>query len=312
MANIRSGIDANEPPIFDLDDRTRSIRALDTPATWCWRVSASRPMSSPTGTASCRRRRSGDRRLPAPLASLGGSGLRRAAGGGAGAGIDLSCTDSYRSIEEQIDLKNASRAVGHARQERPRMGLRGRPQPRLPPEAFGNSVSEWLKTTRPSSGGSSGDRRTSRGIGCTGATRRRCPTAETAAPTPTAATAGRPGGWSTSRSCAACSACLPDADLDAVVAAVVADFNAPTIGRRRCRRTAHEGGAVQPDRSGRPPGVRQGATGDGVRWVQMRVGCVPDGKFGPATERAVREFQRAAGLATTASSAPKTWAALAA
>jgi peptidoglycan hydrolase-like protein with peptidoglycan-binding domain len=60
------------------------------------------------------------------------------------------------------------------------------------------------------------------------------------------------------------------------------------------------------------PELRLGAAGDVVRWVQLRVGCVPDGKFGPATERAVREFQRAAGLADDGVVGQKTWAALAA
>jgi peptidoglycan hydrolase-like protein with peptidoglycan-binding domain len=58
------------------------------------------------------------------------------------------------------------------------------------------------------------------------------------------------------------------------------------------------------------PELRQGATGDAVRWIQLKLGCVPDGRFGPATERAVREFQNRAGLADDGVVGPKTWSAL--
>jgi tetratricopeptide (TPR) repeat protein len=43
--------------------------------------------------------------------------------------------------------------------------------------------------------------------------------------------------------------------------------------------------------------LRAGATGDLVREVQIRLGVKPDGYFGPATVRAVRDFQRSQALA---------------
>jgi peptidoglycan hydrolase-like protein with peptidoglycan-binding domain len=43
--------------------------------------------------------------------------------------------------------------------------------------------------------------------------------------------------------------------------------------------------------------VRQGATGDTVKWIQRRVGITADGIFGPATVAAIKTFQLAHGLA---------------
>lgn len=53
--------------------------------------------------------------------------------------------------------------------------------------------------------------------------------------------------------------------------------------------------------------LRRGSRGDAVKTVQARVGGVPDGVFGPATEAAVREFQRAAALRADGIVGPKTW-----
>jgi hypothetical protein len=42
--------------------------------------------------------------------------------------------------------------------------------------------------------------------------------------------------------------------------------------------------------------VRRGMEGPAVSWVQRKLGLEADGKFGPATEQAVRSMQRASGL----------------
>jgi murein L,D-transpeptidase YcbB/YkuD len=138
-----------------------------------------------------------------------------------------------------------------------------------------------------------------------------------AAPLPAAAqpaataAAGRPPGWVVDVDIVrGLLGVARNADHDAVVAAVVvfqrqhqlADDG--IVGPRT--RAALFSQTVPAER----PDLRQGAEGDQVRWVQMRVGCVPDGKFGPATERAVRQFQRGAGLADDGVVGPKTWAAL--
>ena len=117
--------------------------------------------------------------------------------------------------------------------------------------------------------------------------------------------AARPAGSSTSTSCVACSDSMPRPATRAVRRGGAwrskRRTSSPTTAssararRRRC--------SARPLPAERPE-LRQGATGDVVRWVQLRVGCVPDGKFGPATERAVREFQtRQRTRPTTASSA---------
>jgi hypothetical protein len=58
------------------------------------------------------------------------------------------------------------------------------------------------------------------------------------------------------------------------------------------------------------PTLRRGDAGDLVRQVQTRVGVDPDGVFGPATEAAVRDFQRAHDLVPDGIVGPDTWNAL--
>ncbi len=62
------------------------------------------------------------------------------------------------------------------------------------------------------------------------------------------------------------------------------------------------------------PTLRRGARGDLVKTIQQKVGAAPvDGIFGPATEAAVRRFQRATlGQTEVADGTvgPKTWAAI--
>jgi peptidoglycan hydrolase-like protein with peptidoglycan-binding domain len=66
-----------------------------------------------------------------------------------------------------------------------------------------------------------------------------------------------------------------------------------------------------------PPTVKRGSKGDAVKGLQnaLRVRSSDDvgpidGIFGPATENAVKRFQRQAGLADDGIVGPNTWAAL--
>ncbi|MGH2746218.1 MAG: peptidoglycan-binding protein [Gammaproteobacteria bacterium] len=65
-----------------------------------------------------------------------------------------------------------------------------------------------------------------------------------------------------------------------------------------------------------PPTVKKGSKGEAVKGLQNALkarsydfGAV-DGVFGPATEEAVKQFQRDAGLADDGIAGPKTWEAL--
>lgn len=248
-----------------------------------------------------------------PSAAAAFAELRAAA---KAAGIDLSCTDSYRSIEEQIDLKNRKPNLSAT----PGKSVHGWGfavdlSLGLPPKAFGNSVSEWLKTNAPEYGWYLGRPKDEPWHwvyrGEAGALPAGMSPAAVSAAAP-AAPVGRPAGW------------VVDVDvvrglLGVAADAAVDDVAAAVVAFQRANQLADDG-VVGPrtkaalfsqtlpnDR----PELSQGATGDVVRWVQMRVGCIPDGQFGPATERAVREFQRTAGLADDGVVGAKTWAALA-
>ena len=305
----RSEVDLDEPPIFDIDERDE----ID-PATPRGELVLEGVRIPPDVVAY------GNGKLPStalreigvyrhrlhPSAADAFTQLRAAA---ASAGIELSCTDSYRSIEEQIDLKNRKPSLSAT----PGKSVHGWGfavdlSLGLPPKAFGQSVLEWLKTNAPELGWYMGRPKDEpwhwvyRGEAV--------PLPAAAEPA-AASTSQRPSGWVVDvevvRSLLGVASNAGD---DAVVAAVVAFqrqhqlADDGVVGPRT--KAALFSQTVPPER----PELRQGATGDEVRWVQMRVGCVPDGEFGPATERAVREFQRGAGLADDGVVGPRTWAAL--
>ena len=228
------------------------------------------------------------------------------------AGIDLSCTDSYRSIEEQIDLKNRKPDLSAT----PGKSVHGWGfavdlSLGLPPKPFGNSVSEWLQDNAPDYGWFLGRPKDEPWHwvyrGATAAL------PDVPEPAATAGSAGRPAGWVVAvdvvRRLLGIAA---TAAVDDVVAGVVAFQRKNQLSDDGVVGPRTKAALFSQTMPGDRPELQQGATGDGVRWLQMRVGCVPDGNFGPATERAVREFQRAAGLTDDGVVGPKTWAALAA
>jgi peptidoglycan hydrolase-like protein with peptidoglycan-binding domain len=66
-----------------------------------------------------------------------------------------------------------------------------------------------------------------------------------------------------------------------------------------------------------PPTVKQGSKGEAVKGLQNALSARSsqdpgpiDGIFGPATENAVKEFQRGSGLADDGIAGPRTWEAL--
>ena len=57
--------------------------------------------------------------------------------------------------------------------------------------------------------------------------------------------------------------------------------------------------------------MRKGSSGPTVERLQRLLGgLTPDGKFGPLTEKAVKDYQRAHGLVDDGIVGPKTWGAL--
>ncbi len=308
--------DPDEPPIFDLDERDEIdpgtprgelvLEGVRIPSDVAAYGNGKLPPASLEEIGIYRHRLH-------PSAAAAFAALRAAA---KAAGIDLSCTDSYRSIEEQIDLKNRKPNLSAT----PGKSVHGWGfavdlSLGLPPKAFGNSVWEWLQTNAPEYGWFLGRPKDEPWHWVYRGETAALPGAATVASAMAApaATDGRPAGWVVDvdvvRGLLGVAA---GANVDAVVAAVItfqrsnqlADDG--VVGPRT--KAALFSQTMPADR----PELRSGASGDGVRWVQMRVGCVPDGKFGPATERAVREFQRAAGLGDDGVVGPKTWAALAA
>ncbi len=272
-------------------------------------------MWSPTGTGNS---------LPAALSEIGvykhrlhpsaAAAFLELRAAAAGAGIDLTCTDSYRSIEQQIDLKQRKPSLSAT----PGKSVHGWGfavdlSIDLPPRAFGQTVYQWLQDNAPELGWFLGRPKDEPWHwvyrGATGA----LPASAIAAPSAAPAATGRPAGWALDAEVVAGLLGLsPDGD-PGVLSAAVADFQRAhgladdgIVGPRTSAALLAQTAPPPADR----PELQQGSTGDSVRWVQLRVGCVPDGKFGPLTERAVREFQSATGLTADGRVGPKTWAAL--
>lgn len=94
----------------------------------------------------------------------------------------------------------------------------------------------------------------------------------------------------------------PSFDMDAFRRAVAAILQGTAVTRPLIP-------AAEPAGSQRPT-LRRGARGEWVKQLQAKCGVVADGDFGPHTEAAVREFQRAHALVPDGIVGPKTWQAL--
>jgi hypothetical protein len=246
-----------------------------------------------------------------PSAAAAFAELRAAA---AGVGINLTCTDSYRSIEEQEDLKRRKPSLSAT----PGKSVHGWGfavdlSIDLPPRAFGQSVLDWLKANGPQLGWFLGRPKDEPWHWVYRGQSAALPAG--AAPAAFAASSGDPGGtpigWALETDAVRALLGLPpDSDQSALGAAVIAFqrqhglADDGVVGPRTSAALLSQ--TAPSDR----PELRQGATGDAVRWIQLKLGCVPDGRFGPATERAVREFQARSGLADDGVVGPKTWGAL--
>jgi hypothetical protein len=247
----------------------------------------------------------------------------------AGAGIDLTCTDSYRTLAQQKQLKQLKPTLSAT----PGRSIHGwgfavDVSIGMPPKGFGMSVLNWLKGSGPTIGWHLGRPRDEpwhwvfRGDG-TGASPAGTSTAATTSTTSTTATTSGSdelvADTEVSRGSRGLLVRIARGLLDL---APGDDFDDATDGAARTFQQANGllvDGRVGPKtwaklRSVTAPPERptliQGTSGEEVRWVQRRLGCAADGQFGPRTNATVLDFQRAAGQAVDGRIGPNTWGAL--
>ena len=265
-----------------------------------------------------------------PAAAAGFATLRSLA---SGAGIDLTCTDSYRSLDNQIDLKKRkpdwSATPGRSVHG---WGFAVDLSIGMPQKPFGMSVLQWLEENGPPNGWFKGRPKDEpwhwvfRGAGGAAsasgmATAEAAQAAADAAgasvdPADVAAMAGdaevAAGASGPGVKIARALLGLPEGDSfdDATDAAVRAFQQANQLavdGKVGPRTWAVLRSVTAPaDR----PDLARDSTGDAVKWVQCRVGARPDGTFGERTEARVCAFQQARGLVVDGKVGPQTWQAL--
>jgi len=250
----------------------------------------------------------------------------------ASAGIDLTCTDSYRTLAQQQRLKQLkpkwSATPGRSVHG---WGFAVDVSVGTPPRSFGASVLDWLKENGPPNGWFLGRPKDEpwhwvyRGI--SGAP----PAASTSTPKPVSTTGSSTAGTSSGgdpmlvsndvvfmgsngllvRIARGLLGTVPADEFDAATDAAARAFqavNALTVDGRIGPQTWPKlrNITAPSDRSN----LSQGATGDAVTWLQRRLGCLPDGQFGAKTDASVVSFQAAAGLTVDGRVGPITWGAL--
>ena len=244
------------------------------------------------------------------------------------AGINLTCTDSYRTLAQQTELKER-RPQWSATPGRSVHGWGFAVDVSIgsPPKPFGNSVLRWLNENGPPNGWFLGRPKDEpwhwvyRGVAATG-------------PGPTSGPTG--GRQRTDAAGGGADAELIGDDEVAVGATGVRvrivrgqlglaggdTFDADTDRAVRTFQSAHglfvDGkvglktwpvlrNATAPTQR---PELVVGATGEAVTWLQCRLGHTADGTFDESTKNAVIAYQRAAGLFVDGKVGPKTWSSL--
>lgn len=238
----------------------------------------------------------------------------------ADAGIDLTCTDSYRTLAQQKQLKQLKPTLSAT----PGRSVHGwgfavDVSIGMPPKGFGTSVLNWLKSSGPTIGWHLGRPKDEpwhwvfRGDG-TGA-----------APAHTSSVLATSGG---AQLVADTEVKLGSHGLLVRIARGLLDLepgeNFDEVTDVAARSFQQANGLLADGRVGpktwaklrsvtapsERPELAQGSSGEAVRWVQRRLGCVADGQFGPKTNATVLDFQRAAGLSVDGRIGPITWGAL--
>jgi len=347
----QAGIDLDEPPLFDLDathepdEHDDDSDGADDDSDGI-EAKGSNPEGVPLPFDVLE---FGNGELPDELLhpiGIGPHRLHAAAAAGfaklrelaAAAGIDLTCTDSYRTLSQQRQLKDMKPATSAT----PGRSVHGwgfavDVSIGMPPKPFGQSVYRWLQDNGPPNGWFLGRPKDEpwhwvyRGVGdiassSTGATTaapNRVATASTTAATaPVAASDLDPAAVGSTEISLGATGVAAKILRDLLGLPAGDSFDAPVDEAVRAFQQAHAltvDGKVGPKtwaalRSSTAPADRpelaRDATGDAVAWVQRRLGITSDGKFGPRTEASVRAFQQARGLTADGKIGPKTWAAL--
>jgi len=257
----------------------------------------------------------------------------------AGAGIDLTCTDSYRTLAQQIQLKQLKPAWSAT----PGRSIHGwgfavDVSIGRPPKPFGASVLAWLQENGPPNGWFLGRPKDEpwhwvyRGAaGTQVAASASGSKATTAAPATPAAAAGLDPAAIASTEIALGASGVGvnilrnllglaagnafDEALDQAVRAFQQSHALTVDGKVGPKTWAAVRAATAPQAR---PGLARLTPGAAitddveaaVTWLQRRLGLTVDGSFGPRTEAAVRAFQTARGLGPDGKVGPKTWAAL--